>query len=244
MPSCSASASTSRAARRRRVAAVPGLYGAVADHRADHHLAVGQFVCRLLGRAPRVARRCRSGPASGRASAGARQRRTSAFLDSSPSRSRARICRLSSDTSRVSAATVSSHRCACSARVGVTEVRSDVGELAGEVDPHLELVRPPVGGQCGVESIGEDGRITGGLRVLHRGDGERRGAVALAGVGPAAGERGAEQRAIADRRCWRRTPRRARRGSGPARCRRHRSRRGRAPPACAGRPRRCPCRSS
>ena len=38
----------------------------------------------------------------------------SAFLDSSPSRSSARTCRLSSDTSRVSAATVSSHRCALS----------------------------------------------------------------------------------------------------------------------------------
>ena len=75
-------------------------------------------------------------------------------------------------------------------------MRGDVRELAREVDPHLELVRAPVRGQSGIERVGQDHRISCGLGVLDGSDSERYGARVLPRVGPATGQRGAEQRPV------------------------------------------------
>ena len=92
----------------------------------------------------------------------------SAFLDSSPSRSSARTWRF--ELGHVEG--LRGHRQEPQVRlkacVGGTEVGGHVGELDGQIHPHLELVRSPVGGERGVERVGKDHRLPGCLCMLDR----------------------------------------------------------------------------
>ncbi len=78
------------------------------------------------------------------------------------------------------------------ASIRVEDVGDDLIETGGHRPPYVELVRPPVGRQGGVEAVGQELRAARSLRVVDGLVGEPCAPLGLAGVGPAPSQRRAE----------------------------------------------------
>ena len=144
--------------------------------------------------------------------------KNSARGDSSPSRSRARICRCIAWMSRASQATCKPPQVRLQPGVGVEHVRGDVVEPGGQGTGARRARRDPSarpGPRRGQSAISSG--VADPPRPLHRLVGELRRRGRLAGVRPAAGERRREPRPCARRRWCGPARRTAARAACPAR---------------------------
>jgi hypothetical protein len=73
---------------------------------------------------------------------------------------------------------------------GIQDMGGDLVQSRGQRPAHIDLAGSPVCGEGGVEAVRHQFRGAGALGMLHRLVGELDGARRLAGVCPAAGERG------------------------------------------------------
>ena len=139
-------------------------------HGLEHHPGIGQRC--LFGRGRRRSRsswaRCRSGPRSRSSISRRDAAKNNARADSSPSRSRARICRWMAWRSSASQATCSPHRCACSRASGSRTWAATSSSRAAR-DRRTSSSSGP---QCAASAASRQSATSSGaptrLRTLHR----------------------------------------------------------------------------
>ena len=176
----------------RALALVAGLHRAVGDHAADHERAVRELIGHVLGQRdqPLVGVDAPVHQVEHQPTGGRVEQRLARLLAQPLERAHLPVDPREVEGLRGDLEQPQVRR---GARLRPHQVRGRVREFAGQVDPDLELVGPPVRGQRRVERVGQHLRVAGGLGVPDRRDREGRGAAAFAGVRPAPGQGRPEQ---------------------------------------------------